>query len=161
LGRSGEFRGGDWNGLGGPYFDTGGYCGWPGISEAGDQPQANPIQFMPYQEVEAAAPPVQPEIREYSWPSSGDLSGATPNQEVQVAGAQPRPGSGADPSPLFTIVSKDGTVSRARVLWVQDSMVHFTAADGSGGQLPLDGVDRESTHRANAEHNLRLPLPGW
>jgi hypothetical protein len=104
---------------------------------------------MPYQEVEAPAPPVQSEIHEYSWPISGDYSGATANGPI------------ADPSPLFSIVSKDGTVAHARALWIQDSIVHFTTVDGSGGQLPLDAVDRESTHRANAEHNLRLPLPGW
>jgi hypothetical protein len=159
--RSGEFRGDDWNGLGGPYYDPGGYYNLPGFNEAGDQPEANPIGVMPYQGVEAAALPVQPEIHEYSWPSSGDVSVVTPNQEVQAAGATPRPGSTADPSPLFAIVSKDGTVCHARALWVQDSIVHFTTADGSGGQLPLDGIDRESTRRANAEHNLRLPLPGW
>jgi hypothetical protein len=157
--RSGEYRGGEWDGLGWPYYDY--YWNLPADNEAGYQQRPNSIIVMPIEGVQSADPPVQPEIHEYSWPSSSDLTVATPNREVRVAVAPPRPGSDAEPCPSFSIVSKDGTVFRARALWVQDSIVHFTTVDGSVGQLPLGGVDRESTHRANAEHNLSLPLPGW
>ena len=160
--RSGEYRGGGWDALGWPYYDLGYNWNLPADSEAGyQQQQPNSIVVMPIEGVQSADPPVQPEIHEYSWPNSGDLSVTTPNQEVRIAVAPLRPGSGADPSSLFSIVSKDGTVFRARALWVQDGIVHFTTVDGSVGQLPLDGVDRERTHQANAERNLKLPLPGW
>jgi len=140
LGRSSERRGGgECNGCGGPYPDYGDYGYLPGDGQAEYQPQGNPSLVIPAQEVQPEPSlPVQPEIHEYQWPG---VSGET--------------GS------LFSIISKDGTVYRARAVWLQDSIVHFTNADGGGGQLPLDGVERESTRRANAELNLKLPLPGW
>ena len=157
--RSGEYRGGGWDGLGWPYYDLGYNWNLPADGEAGYQQQQPNSIVMPIEGVHSADTPVQPEIHEYSWPSSADLSVISPNQEVRISVTPTRPGS--DPSPLFSIVSKDGTVFRARAVWVQDSIVHFTTVDGGVGQLPLHGVDRESTHQANAERNLKLPLPGW
>jgi len=160
FGGSGGFRNSEWNDFGWPYFDLDDYFNLPPDCEAGNQLQPNSIVVMPIEGVQPVDPPAQPEIHEYSWPSPGDLPVTTPNLEGRIAVAPPRPASDG-PGPLFSIVSKDGTVFRARALWVQVSIVHFTTVDGGVGQLPLDGVDRESTHQANADRNLKLPLPGW
>jgi len=83
------------------------------------------------------APPVRPEVREYHWPSSGShSSGAT-----------------------FSIVSKDGRVQSAAMVWVQDNTLCYLAPGGSQGRMPIDSIDRQATRQRNAEKHLNFWLP--
>ena len=94
---------------------------------------------MPFQDAPAyppPPPPVRSEIREYHWSDP--------------------PGN---PNAAFSIVSKDGTIYRAALVWVQDNTVHFSTPEGTSLELPLASVDRERTNQANAEQNLKLQLP--
>jgi len=80
------------------------------------------------------APIVRPEVREYHWPSSGSDSNAT----------------------TFSIVSRDGRVESASMVWVQDNAVCFVTPDGDQGRIPLDSIDRKATRQRNAEKQTEL-----
>jgi len=60
---------------------------------------------------------------------------------------------------MFTIISKDGTVTSGVAVWVQNNTVFYLASDGSGGSLQLNSVDRAATRTANAAKSLTLSLP--
>ena len=94
-----------------------------------------PFQQAPVEPPPPPPSPVQSEMREYHWPSSG-----------------------SDPGAPFSIVLKDGTVYRATTLWVQDNTVCFIAPDGTGGQVSVSSVNREDTQRANAALHLAFRL---
>jgi hypothetical protein len=81
-------------------------------------------------------PPPQPELHAYSWPESSN-----------------------DPSALFTIISRDGAVSSAVAVWVQNNTVCYFAPDGSAGSMELNSINREATRTVNAAKSLRLSLP--
>lgn len=144
-----NFRRGGFGGWG-----FGGYVGsgWPpspfndgyghsvDYGEQVSQNQVTIVLVMPYQQVPVAPPPpplpIRSETREYNWPASD-----------------------SDPGAVFSIVSKDGSVRQAIAVWTQDTTLCFTAPDGTGGQLPISSVHRESTYRVNTEKKLRLSLP--
>ena len=134
-----DFSGyGDFGWYGGPYY---GDYGYPANYGEGYPSPLNIIVVPPFREAPVEPPPPpppppRPEMHEYSWPNSG-----------------------GNPDAAFSIVLKDGTVHRAAAVWVQDNTVCFITPEGTGGQLPLTSVDREDTHRANAEQNLKLSLP--
>lgn len=58
----------------------------------------------------------------------------------------------------FSIVTKDGKVSRASAVWVLNDGLHFTGAGTAGGTLALDTIDMESTRRLNEEAGLTWPF---
>lgn len=119
------------------------YCGDCGYQndygEGGYQSPPNGMVAMPFQDGPAYPPPPRPvrsEIREYHWPDP--------------------PGN---PNATFSIVSKDGTIYRAALVWAQDNSVRFLTPEGTSLELPLASVDRERTSQANAEQNLKIQLP--
>ena len=61
------------------------------------------------------APAVVLQVHEYHWPSSGSGSGMTG----------------------YSIVSKDGRVEFATVVWVQDDALCYVKLDGDDGRAPL------------------------
>jgi hypothetical protein len=121
-----------------PFYDS----GYAGYYADGYQPQPSPSTtiMMPQPTMPQAppppAPPARSEVREYKWPASN-----------------------SDPSAAFSIVLKDRRLESAVAVWVQDNSVHYVAPDGRHGRLPLDSVNREETHRRNAEKHLYLWLP--
>ena len=102
--------------------------------------QSNTVVLVPVPQVnEPPAPPPPPvssALHEYSWPASGGDSGSA-----------------------FVIASKDGTVQRAIIVWIQDDRLCLITPDGVGRQLPLSDIDRQTTGRLNAELKLTLTLP--
>jgi len=104
---------------------------WLGESY-GEPPVIQPQVLAPYMPPPMAARPV---LLEYPWPESPGPSAAT-----------------------FSLVLKDGSVRFAAAVWEQDGAVHYTAADGIAGELPLDAIDADATHRLNAEAGLVLWL---
>ena len=146
---SGRWRNGSRWSRGFRYFgecaDLGWDCDWYYGSDYGypatygeGYPSGLNIIVTPSQQapVEPPPPPVQSEMREYQWPSSG-----------------------SDPGAAFSIVLKDGTVYRATTVWVQDNTACFTTSDGTRGQVSVTRVNREDTQRANAAQHLALSLP--
>jgi hypothetical protein len=86
---------------------------------------------------EAPSPPVQSETREYRWPPSTNHSSAT----------------------TFSIVSVDGRVQSATLVWVEGDTLSFITPDGSQVKMPVSSVDREATNWRNTEHHLTLRSP--
>jgi hypothetical protein len=68
--------------------------------------------------------------------------------------------TGANPQAIYSIVSRDGVVRHAVAVWVQDSEVRYTAANGAAGRVALAAIDCGATGRLNAEQQLSLRLPG-
>jgi hypothetical protein len=68
--------------------------------------------------------------------------------------------TGANPQATYSIVSRDGVVRHAVAVWVQDSEVRYTAANGAAGRVGLAAIDCGATGRLNAEQQLSLRLPG-
>jgi len=82
-------------------------------------------------------PPVRAEVREYYWPSTrGDSSATT-----------------------FSIISKDGLVEFATVVWVQDDKLYYVTPDGGQRRAPIVSIDRDATRQRNAEKQLSFWLP--
>jgi hypothetical protein len=107
-----------------------GYQTSPAVIFVVAQPQPPPEPPQP------PPPPVQPVMHEYHWPEAG-----------------------APASTAFSIVSSDGVVRSALVVWVQDNTLYYTATDGTRGQLALSTINRAATDRLNTEKKLKLPLP--
>jgi len=143
---------GSWRNLStgrGDSYAYGGF-GWPGDLDYGDYGYPSGYgqpydQFWPANRIlqpvqnwaPAPLPRVRPETHDYQWQDSG-----------------------YNPAAVLSVVAKDGTVHSATAVWVQDGMVCFFTPEGAGGQLPLVGIDRERTQQVNAEHDLKLQLPG-
>jgi hypothetical protein len=68
--------------------------------------------------------------------------------------------TGANPQATYSIVSRDGVVRHAVAVWVQDSEVRYTAANGADGRVAPAAIDCGATGRLNAEQQLSLRLPG-
>ena len=68
--------------------------------------------------------------------------------------------TGANPQATYSIVSRDGVVRHAVAVWVQDSEVRYTAANGAAGRVAPAAIDCGATGRLNAEQQLSLRLPG-
>jgi hypothetical protein len=68
--------------------------------------------------------------------------------------------TGANPQATYSIVSRDGVVRHAVAVWVQDSEVRYTAANGAAGRVALAAIDCGATGRLNAEQQLSLRVPG-
>jgi len=93
---------------------------------------------------QAVAPPVptppptpaRPEMHEYQWPSSDSGSSAT----------------------TYSIVSKDGVVHSATLVWIQGKTLCYRTSDDSTGRIPIDSIDRDATRHRNGERQL-LWLP--
>jgi len=104
-----------------------------------DYPQQQPNIYIvmppPQEPTEPPPPPPAPVIREYHW-------------QEQV-----------EPPAPFSIVTTNGTVYTATLVWVEGNSVHFHSTEGGSRQLPLSSVSRSLTQAANAQKNLRLPLP--
>jgi hypothetical protein len=60
---------------------------------------------------------------------------------------------------VFSIVTDDGVVHQATLVWVQGDRLHFNLPDGGTSQLPLSAISRKATKATNAEKHLTLPLP--
>jgi hypothetical protein len=148
FGRSGigglGFRGNRFGAFGGSqwlYPATYGDYGFFGDYGDGYPPQSNTFIVMPQPPAPPEAPPPPPPppaaplIREYHWPTSTNV-----------------------PEP-FSIVMNDGTTHYASMVWVQGGVVHFNAAEGGTGRVPLSAVSRVRTKEANAKKSLNLPLP--
>jgi len=122
------------NGGGGLFPVASGYLD-AGYYDNGNQP---PVIVRQQPESPTAVPPEppHPELHTYSWPESNN-----------------------DPSAMFTIISKDGTVTSGVAVWVQNNTVFYLASDGSPGSLQLNSVDRAATRTANAAKSLTLSLP--
>ena len=76
--------------------------------------------------------PVRSEMREYHWPSSASNSSAT----------------------TFSLVSKDGRVESAAMVWVQDDALYYVTPDGRNGSMPIDSIDREASRRRNEDRPI-------
>ena len=112
-----------------PYYAS--YDGYPEPSHTITIPQVVAPQPP------APPPPVRPEVREYHWPSSGSDTSAT----------------------TFSIVSKNGRVESATVVWVQDEALCYVTLDGSQRRAPIVSIDRQATSQRNAEKHLYFWLP--
>ena len=112
-----------------PYYAS--YDGYPEPSHTITLPQVAAPQPP------APPSPVRPEVREYHWPSSGSDTSAT----------------------TFSIVSKNGRVESATVVWVQDDMLCYVTLDGSQRRVPIVSIDRQATSQRNAEKQVYFWLP--
>ena len=103
-------------------------------------PVPNVIVLVPVVQPSPETPtppaPARPVMHEYQWP----------NQDSALSAA-------------FSIVSSDGTVHYATMVWIERTTLRFTTPGGGAAQLPLASVSRAHTELANAEKNLKLPLP--
>ena len=118
--------------------------GYPGFFGAGDvdrdaayPPAPGPVLVLP-----APAPPPQP-----PQPQVWDYTNTNPPETAQVPPAE------------FSVVGKDHVTHSAAAVWAQGGMLHFIDADGAGGQMALNAVDREATRQANLAKGLRLQVP--
>ena len=82
-------------------------------------------------------PPAKPVMREYHWPDTDDNSEGT----------------------AFAIVSKDGAVRQATMVWRVSDTLHFITRSGGADQVPYASISREATHLANPGKPLRAWLP--
>ena len=80
-------------------------------------------------------PPATPVVHEYHWPGE------------------------ANPAATFSIMTTNGTVYLATMVWVEGDNVHFNSVDGGVLVIPLSSISRSLTQTANAQKNLNLPLP--
>jgi hypothetical protein len=115
-----------------PYYAS--YDNYPAPSFTSTTPQvvASPPLAPP-----PSPPPLRPEVHEYHWPSSGTDTSAT----------------------SFSIVSKNGRVESAIVVWVLDDTLCYVTLDGGQRWVPIVSIDRRATTRANAEKQLYFWLP--
>ncbi len=128
AGRHGDTGFGDWGYVPDPYFypegDADPYPVLPGI-----------IVLIPViQKAETPPPPpatARPEIHEFHGPSSSSSSGTT-----------------------YSIVSKDGRVQRAALVWVEGDALGYYAPDHSTGLAPIDSLDLQATRQRNAGQQL-------
>ena len=97
----------------------------PSVTVAIPQVAAPPVPPPP-------APTIRPEVREYNWPSFSSDSSAT----------------------TFSIISKDGRVQSASMVWVQDDAVCYATPDGGQDRMPIDSIDRKATRQRNADQQL-------
>jgi hypothetical protein len=67
--------------------------------------------------------------------------------------------SANQPANTFAIVTKDGAMRSAIAVWAEGSQLHFKAAEGGSGRVPLDAIDRAATLRINSQRGLKLSLP--
>ena len=81
-------------------------------------------------------PPARPVMHEYHWPQSANM-----------------------PFQPFSIVTKDGKVYAATMVWTQGDTIHFNVWNGGVDVMPLASISRELTEAANDKKNLHLPLP--
>ena len=134
---------GGFSGLGFGYgWGDGGYSGlyeesW--FPQEGNQTSPNMVMLPMQAPVQPLPPPqpARPVMQIYHWAESG-----------------------GDPQANFSIVSRDGVVHQAAAVWLQDSDVRYTTANGGAGRMALAAVDCEATNRLNAQHQLSLRLPG-
>ena len=122
-----------------------GYGGWGYAGGYSDMDGSEPtpmVLMLPAQPPEPPPPPppppapANPVIHTYSWSDAGAPTAGT-----------------------FLILSKDGTARPAVAVWVQESELHYMAADGVTGRVGINTIDREATARVNAERGLRFWLP--
>jgi hypothetical protein len=117
--------------------------GWPGTYADDYQAPPSVVLVLPVQpppEPPTPPPPPQPArpvMHEYAWPDGG-----------------------GNPNATFSLVSKTGLVHRAVAVWVQDSEVRYTSADGGAGHIQPAAIDCGASERLNAQNKLRLGLPG-
>jgi hypothetical protein len=125
-------------------FPDWGYACDPLYADTSDDNASAPIATAVRQVVappQPASPPPPPapirsEMRDYHWPSSDSNSSTTP----------------------FLIVSKDGRVQSAMVVWVQDNTLHYIKPEGGKGRMPIDSIDRRATRQRNGKQaNFWLP----
>ena len=123
-----------------------GYGGYSGLYEEswfprqyGDEGQASsgPPLVIPMQAPAAPLPPAHPVMQVYHWAENG-----------------------GNPQATFSIVLRDGAVRQAVAVWVQDSEVRYTAANGGAGRVAPASIDCVATDRVNAQQQLSLRLPG-
>jgi hypothetical protein len=109
------------------------YTFWNGMHES-DPPQPSYTNQSP-EPPPPPPPPVTPVLHVYNWPEQVNTSAT------------------------FSIVTTNGTVYLATMVWVEGGNVHFNSVDGGVRQMPLSSVSRSLTQTANAQKNLNLPLP--
>jgi len=124
-------------------WGSGGYSGiYEGSwfpKQYGNEGQASPGVMLMQTPTPPLPPPepARPEMQIYHWAETG-----------------------ANPQATYSIVSRDGVVRHAVAVWVQDSEVRYTAANGAAGRVAPAAIDCGATGRLNAEQQLSLRLPG-
>ena len=126
-----------------------GYSSWGFPASYGDFGQSNGyderqapqiIVVVPQPEAPPPPPPPPPDppravIHDYNWPAADNAAASA-----------------------FSLVSTDGKVRFAIAVWLQGGILHYIAVDHTVAQLRLDTIDREATHRLNAQGGLTLRL---
>jgi hypothetical protein len=72
---------------------------------------------------------------------------------------QPAETAGTSGQPVFTLAMRDGSRHDAILVWVQNGAVHYIDPTGRTEHVPLNTLDRGTTHRLNQEKNIELHLP--
>jgi hypothetical protein len=126
-------------------YDVGGFSdyGW-GYSvdfgtPAADQTPARPsvIVIPPLNPPAPPPPPAHAVISEYHWP--------TLDEDASAA--------------VFSIVTSDGAIHCATMVWMDGNLLRFTTCNGTMDQVLQSSISRDRTHQANVGKNLKVWLP--
>jgi len=98
-------------------------------------------------------PPIaNPMVRDYGPPDQGEGSGMSMYQNVP-------PRSGEAEATIYLIAFKDHTVVPALGWWVEGRTIKYVTLDHNINQASVDLIDRDLSHKLNAQRNIDFTLP--